>query len=148
MEAASVTLARLVIAAGALGLVGSLFMPWFELPVALPHDVGPVPALPDVDSERTAWQSFRVADVLLVLVAAGAGGGLAVALALDARWPYFGVAGLGWLGVCLTIYASYWPAGAVGLAGGRPHLGFLAALLSAGAITGAAFWAGLSRTPV
>ena len=147
MERASLDLSRLLVAAGALGLLTSLFLPWFDVGgFATPQGSGP-----DVlygSTRYSGWQAFEIADILFTLIAAGALVGLGLAIALDARWPYLGVAALGWCTVGLTLFAVYYPAhvAAVG-EGSKPHIGFLGALLSGGAIAGGALWAGLARVP-
>jgi hypothetical protein len=145
MERASLDLSRLLVAAGALGLLGSLFLPWF--------DIGGASGFPRPQADvllpnglYSGWEAFAVADILLTLIAAGALLGLGLALVLGARWPLLGVAALGWAAVALTLFAVYYPAQVPALgAGSLPQVGFLGSLLSGGAIAGGALWAGLAR---
>jgi hypothetical protein len=67
---------------------------------------------------------------------------------MGVRWPFLGVAALGWCAVGLTLFAVSTPAHvpAVG-EGSLPQIGFLGALLSGGAIAGGGIWAGVSRVP-
>jgi hypothetical protein len=148
MERASMDLSRLLVGAGALGLLGSLFLPWFRIS----SDYGG-PQLPGIQiayptTLYTGWEAFAVADILLTLIAAGALLGFGLALALGARWPLLGVAALGWAAVVLTLFAVYYPASVPALGNGSlPQAGFLGSLLSGGAIAGGALWAGLVRPP-
>ncbi|MFL5892388.1 MAG: hypothetical protein ACJ75I_06550 [Solirubrobacterales bacterium] len=67
---------------------------------------------------------------------------------LEARWPYLGVAALGWCAFVLTLFAVYYPAHVPAVGdGSRPQIGFLATLLSGGAIAGGGLWSGLARVP-
>jgi hypothetical protein len=81
-------------------------------------------------------------------MAVGAVAGIGLALALDARWPFLGVAALGWLALALTLFSVYYPAEVPAIGrGSLPQIGYLAAILSAGAIGGGALWAGLGKPP-
>jgi hypothetical protein len=147
MERASVDLSRLLVVAGALGLLTSLFLPWFDVGGYATSQAAPDIILPG-KTLYSGWEAFAVADILFTLIAAGALAGLGLALALEARWPFLGVAALAWCALVLTLFAIYYPAAvpAVGQ-GSLPHIGFLGALLSSGAIGGGALWAGLARVP-
>src|SRR3954451_16304274 len=59
-----------------------------------------------------------------------------------------GVAALGWCAFVLTLFAVYYPAHVPAVGdGSRPQIGFLATLLSGGAIAGGGLWSGLARVP-
>ena len=83
MERASLDLSRLLVAAGALGLPTSLFLPWFDVGgfVAAQGE----PDILPVKSLYNGWEAFAVADILLTLISAGALIGLGLAVALEAR---------------------------------------------------------------
>ena len=153
MERAASVLARLLVLAGAVGLVGSLFLPWFELQgyviqgtegVAGPEVVpSPGPGGELYGDLYTGWEAFEVSDVLLGLAAVATAIGLGLAMGLEARWRFLGIALLGGAALVLALFSIYRPGGAPGVGvGGVPHVGFLGALLSGGAIAVGALWAG------
>jgi hypothetical protein len=146
MERAVPIMSRVVVVAGAIALLGALFLPWLEQRLVCAQG-GILPCDP---VRYSGWETFRFADVALALCAAGALSGVVLATALGARWPYLGVALLGWAAVALTIVGVQEPAGAPAL--GRdvaPRAGYALALLASGAISIGALWAGLTadRTP-
>jgi hypothetical protein len=143
MERAAVVLSRLLVVAGAIGLFGSLFLPWLEIEVRTLDRPGAI--LPAPNPNYTAWEAFRIADVQLALIAAAAAFGVGLAALLRARWPYLGIALLGWLATAITVASVYRPAGAPALGDGSSlRLGFALGLLSAGVIAISALWAGLA----
>jgi hypothetical protein len=146
MERAGLDLSRLLVAAGALGLLTSLFLPWVQVGAfdkSEPHIEVLLPS-----HRYTGWEAFEIADILLALIALGAVLGLGIALVLRARWPFLGVAGLGWTALALTQFGVYYAAHAPPIGGAsRPGAGFLVALLASGAIAGGALWSGLARVP-
>ncbi len=115
-------------------MVGSLFLPWYDLPVALqPQSDGGFS--PRVPSQPSGWESFRYADVWLASIAAIGVGSTLAALALRLRAP-FGVSALaGWIGVAIVIYSYYRPVFGLGAAG-YPAEGYFVALCATGAIGG------------
>lgn len=143
MERAAAILSRTLVIGGALVLFGSLFLPWLEHQVVCIQ--GQTVAAPCPSPRYTAWEAFRLSDVALALVSAAVLIGAGLAAGLRARWPHLGIALLGWLAAVLTIVSAENPAAAPGLGQNvTPHVGYVLALLSSGAIAIGALWAGLA----
>ena len=116
-------------------LVTALFLPWYDLPIALQSE-SDGEFSPRVADRPNGWESFRYADVLLSSIAAIGIGSTLAAFALRFRAP-FGVSALaGWIGVALVIYSYYRPAFGAGAAT-YPAEGYFVALCATGAIGGA-----------
>jgi hypothetical protein len=140
----------LLVAGGAIALVASLWLPWFAEPRVCIEIVG-VPCPPVLN--HTAWEAFRVADVLLVAFAVIAIAGavaeppiatrlaprLGLEPALGGRLAWLAVAAAGWLAICVSIYAVNRPN--LPVSPGRvTDAGYFVALLAGGAIVGGAWW--------
>jgi hypothetical protein len=72
-------------------------MPWFAVPPfdeSRPHIELLLPS-----DQYTGWEAFAIGDVLLTLAAVGTLLGLGLALVLSARWPFLGIAAVGWLAI-------------------------------------------------
>jgi hypothetical protein len=135
--------APLLTAAGGTLLAVSLFLPWYGLfkgwtfyaPVddaQVSRNLGPVDYL-------NAWQSFRVADVLMAVAAAVALAGTALADRVRGGWGWFALAVVGAGALAGVMYSVFNPA----TGGGAPYIGFFfalfgAALIAAGGLLGAA----------
>jgi hypothetical protein len=116
---------ELAAAAGCIGLVLSLFLPWHELPIALPER----------DGTLSGWEVFRFADVVLAVLAAlglaAAGAGRLLRLPV----LYIPPAAAGWGAVAVTLYAVERPGVLmVGSFPAPPAIGFFVALCAAGAM--------------
>ena len=125
--------AELAVLAGCLGLIASLFLPWYELAVALPRPGGIGAVLPSPDGTLSAWEAFRVADVLLALLAGAGLAGLVAARALGLPVALALTAAAGWGALAVTLYAHYRPAGAFTY-GTPPEFGFFVAICAQGAM--------------
>lgn len=88
-------------AVGAGGLIATLFLPWTDAAF------GVGPAVPvDGATRLSAWEAFRVADVLLAAVGLGLLAGVAMAAVLRWRALHFALALGGWLGAALAVFAT------------------------------------------
>jgi hypothetical protein len=125
--------APLLTAAGGVLLAVALFLPWYEVfagwtfyaPVD-PSDIPPAKVI----EHQNAWQSFRFADVLMALGAAGALAAtvLAARISHGFGWLAVTVAGCGLIaGVVYSLLRPSPPAGA-------PDYGFFVALFGAALI--------------
>jgi hypothetical protein len=155
---AAVRLAGELVAAGAcLALIASLFLPWYELPVAFPLP-GPEGSLqlPRPDGSLTGWEAFRVADVLLALLAGAGLVFLVTARALGLPVLCALTAAAGWGAVAVVLYGHFRPSalGAVGAYSAPPSFGFFVALCAGGGmllgsqLAFVAAWASGMRRPI
>ena len=131
---------RALVVLASLGLIVSLFLPWYQLPVAFTRGA----ELPD--GQPTGWESFRYSDVYLTVVAATGLAATLVAAVVRFRAP-FAVSGLaGWVGVAIVLY-SVDRAAVLPVTTYRPptDLGFFLAIASSGLITGGSLLALMAR---
>jgi hypothetical protein len=140
----------LLVVGGAVVLLVSLWLPWFSVSPVCAQELG-VPCPRAV--RFSAWESFRIADVMLAALAgvailgALAGPGVATRLApvlglepvVARALARLGVAATGWVAVCLSLYAVDRPSLAV-VPGYVTDAGYLTALLAGGAIVGGGWW--------
>jgi hypothetical protein len=85
-------LAPLAVLAGAVALLVSLFLRYYEVP----HG----------GSTFTGWETFSKADILLAIAAAAGAAAVALALVTRARWPYIGAALAGALAAAVLVYVA------------------------------------------
>jgi hypothetical protein len=117
---------EIVAGAGCLTVLAALFLPWYELAVAL--------ELPQPDGSLNAWEAFRLADIALLLLALFGLCMLAVSRAFGLPILLAPIALAAWGVLVVTIYSYFRPA-ALGVPGpypGPPGLGFLIALCGSG----------------
>jgi hypothetical protein len=131
------------IAAGALALAVSLFLPWYEFPRAVAHEIVSGPVTLD---RPTGWQSFTTADIFLLGIALAGALALWLERTYNQRWIYACLALLGWAGAVAIVFSYFRPA-ILGVAGpypGPPSIGYLSALCASGAILVGGMLAALS----
>lgn len=130
------------VVASSLALIGALFLPWYDVPIAFYRDGGS-----DLDPRPSGWESFSYADVWLACVAATGIGATILAAVLRYRAP-FAVSGLaGWIGVAMVIYSFYRPGGLRPGGVPPPAFGYFAALVASGALTGGSLMALMAPAP-
>jgi hypothetical protein len=126
-------LGDIFIGAGAIALAVSLFLPWYEFPTTLVHELIRGPA--NID-RPTGWQSFSTADFFLTGVAIAGVLGLWLEWVYDRRWIYACLALLGWAAAVAVVFSYFRPA-ALHVEGpypGPPSIGYFGALCASGAI--------------
>ena len=119
---------ELAAVAGCLGVLVALFLPWYELPVALGSG--------RTDSMLSAWEAFRYADVILAGLAAFGLACAAAARLLDLPVLHVPLAAAGWAALAVVLYSYQRPTfgGGAGPLPGPPAIGFFVALCATGAI--------------
>ncbi len=136
---------------GGVGLLASLWLPWFAIARPCVYPLG-TPC--ELETMRfSAWESYSTADVVLAVLAV-----LAITLTLvgpriaEFLAPFVGVsapygvaiahlavAATGWAVVALALWAIHRPGLAVDPTR-VPEFGYFVALLAGGAITGGGWW--------
>ena len=127
------TVGDIFIAAGAVALALSLFLPWYEFPRLVVEEIRSGPVALD---RPTGWQSFTTADIFLAGIAVAGVVALWLERTYDQRWVYACLALLGWAGAVAIVFSYFRPA-VIGVQGpypGPPSIGYFGALCASGAI--------------